>query len=261
MKNRILGAATAAVFIPQVLSADTAVLRSGEDWSRDLTFYFYLPTSTEGTSTVAGNSVPVDLDLSDALDLLDFAISGRFEAWRGDFGFVADANYLSLEASGSGPFGAVTADVDVEQYWLGLLGAYRAAKGRRANGSRYSVDLQAGVRYNNLKQTVDLDGPGPGLSIGGTETWWEPVIGARYVTELNERWSTAFAVDAGGFGVNGSDLQWSATWGFNYALQNAGSIKLGIRYYSIDFSTTRSDGEFGYDVEQFGPFFGYTFEF
>ena len=34
--------------------------------------------------------------------------------------------------------------------------------------------------------------------LGGTETWWEPVIGARGTSELSERWSAALMADFGG---------------------------------------------------------------
>ncbi|WP_147235131.1 hypothetical protein [Ruegeria sp. A3M17] len=158
--------------------------------------------------------------------------------------------------------GNATADVDVTQYWIGLLGAYRVLGGTDAAGRKRSFDLSAGVRYNSLKQTVAISGgPGPGANLGGTEAWWEPVIGARYAWQINDRWTGGASIDAGGFGVNGDDLQWSATLGADYSLGDRGSIKLGLRYYSIDYSTTRSDGEFAYDVDQFGPFIGYTLSF
>ena len=71
----------------------------------------------------------------------------------------------------------------------------------------------------------------------------------------------AVLADAGGFGVNDSDLQWSTTLSFDYSFDGAGSLKLGVRYYSIDFSTNRPGGEFAYDASQVGPFIGYSYRF
>ena len=244
-------------------TAEPAALQFSNDWKHDLTAYAFLPFSSEGTSVVAGQSVPIDLDLSDALDLLDFAVSGRYEGWKGDFGLVVDLNYLSLSADSSlpGPAGG-SASVDIEQYWVGLLGAYRVASGKiGGTNRRYSIDVQGGARYNHLKQEANISGPGPGMKLGGTANWWEPVIGVRAIWEINDRWTGAVLADAGGFGVNDSELQWSATLGFDYQINESSSLKLGVRYYSIDYAGSLSDGDFEYDVTQVGPFIGYSYSF
>lgn len=255
-----LAYAFAASVAAGAVSAEPAALEASNDWQQDLTFYLFTPTDTSGTSTVAGAEADVDLSLSDVLDVLDFGASLRYEAWRGDFGLIVDGNYVGISQDFEvGPNGRV--DIEVEQYWLGFLGAYRVASGTLGNGGRFSADVQAGIRYNSLQQEVDLDGPGPGVTLGGTETWWEPVIGARYIWEINERWTGGVLVDAGGFGVNDNDLAWSGTIGADYALSDRSALKIGWRYYSIDFETERPDGTFAYDVTQTGPFFGYTFRF
>ncbi len=256
--------AICAIVLPNHVRADTAVLNHSEDWKSDLTVYGFIPFTTSGTSTIAGQTADIDLDLGDVLDILDFGISGRFETWRGDFGFIIDANYLSLGADDSATIGPVNLDleVDVEQYWVGLLGSYRVASGTNSVGRAYSFDVSAGARYNSLKQTFDASGgPGPGISLGGTETWWEPVVGARYVWGINDKWTGAAIFDAGGFGVNGSELQMSASLGASYKINDAGAIKVGVRYYSLDYSTIRADGEFAFDAYEIGPFVGYTFSF
>ncbi|WP_299351970.1 hypothetical protein [uncultured Shimia sp.] len=241
--------------------AEQAAFTYSDDWQFDLTAYAFLPGSLSGSSTIAGQTVPLDLGLSDALDLLDFTFAGRFEAWKGDWGFIADVNYLALEINAQ-PAPPITADVNVEQAWLGLLGAYRVASGSNSRGNTYSIDLQGGARYNSLKQTVAITGgPGTGAALGGTETWWEPVIGARALWQINALWNGFAAADAGGFGAGGNDLAWSATLGLGYEVGKHGTLKFGLRYYSIDYSTVRSDGVFAYKVQQIGPFVGYTYTF
>lgn len=246
--------------------AEPAALRAKTGWSTDLTLYLFSPISTRGTSTVAGASAPIDMNLRDALEVLDFTLSGRMEAWNGDFALIAEANYLGISdeqtSTASGPVGAgVSASVDVTQKWLGLLAGYRVASGKMASGRVYSVDVQGGARYNSLKQQVSIRGPGPGRTFGGTETWWEPVVGVRAVWEMPNSWTGGFMADAGGFGAGGNDLAWSATLAFDYSFNDTTSLKLGWRYYSMDFSTTRADGTFAYDVRQNGPLFGVTFSF
>ncbi|WP_282154177.1 hypothetical protein [Ruegeria atlantica] len=101
-----------------------------------------------------------DLDLGDLLGMLYFAATGRYEAWNGDFGVIVDANYVGIEQ---------------ETYMLGPLGA----------------DLQGGVRYNSIRQEIDVATPGPGnpLVLGGDQNWIEPVIGARGMWRLNKQWT------------------------------------------------------------------------
>ncbi|WP_068113443.1 hypothetical protein [Tropicimonas marinistellae] len=269
MTTRFASAACAIALIAWAgtASAEPFALTGHDDsqWRFVFTPYAFIPAGTHGTSTVDGSSVDLDLGLEDALDALNLALSGRFEAWRGDWGLLFDGNYVSLGGEDSaglpGPGGgSLDVEVDIEQYWLTFLGAYRAVNTTYGDaGRRFALDLQGGLRYNSLKQEVDIDTPGPSTKLGGTETWWEPVIGARGVWELNDNWAAAIVADFGGFGVGGDDLQVIATAGFDWRperWQNT-SIKFGYRYYSLDYET--DGGDFAYDVTQHGPYLGVTF--
>lgn len=237
------------------------------NWRYSITGYAFLPASTEGPTTIAGATVELDLDLGDALDLLDGALAGRFEAWKGDFGLIVDLNYVDLGLDQGitlpiPPSPAALVTVEINQFWLGLLGSYRVAHGTYGDGGqRFSFDLQGGIRYNELKQEVSFTTPAPIPVLGGTESWWEPVIGGRAMWELNNRWSAAVAVDFGGFGAGGNDLQVGVNAGFRLTTGKQGALRFGYRYYSMDFSTIRPDGLFAYDVEQHGPYIGYTWTF
>jgi hypothetical protein len=243
-----------------------------DEWRFSVSTYVFAPVSTTGTSTIAGGEVDLDFDLADILDFLNLAIAGRGEAWKGDLGFILDASYVDLGMGGDiglpDPVGGTASvDVSIEQAWVSLMGAYRVAHGPYdASGRRYSFDLQAGARYNSLKQKVDASidiGPGPGVQtkLGGTETWWEPVIGARGTIELSERWTAALMADFGGFGVGGDDLQWRVLGVMGYRPWENTSLKFGWQFYGIDFSTNRSDGKFAYDVVQTGPYLALTYQF
>ncbi len=246
---------------------------SDDEWRFSVTPYFFAPVSTTGTSTIAGASVDLDLNLKDVLKALDFAISGRAEAWKGDFGLIIDTYYVNIGGDESiglpGGGGTVSVDVDVRQFWFDLLGAYRVAHGAYdETGRRYSIDLQAGVRYSRLRQKVDADvsndiGPGDGFqtSLGGTESWFEPVVGVRGALQLSDRWTIGARADFGGFGVNGDDLQWKVIAGFDYRAWEHTSVRLGWMFYGIDYSTNRSDGKFAYDIFQHGPYMALSYRF
>lgn len=231
-----------------------------DGWRKTLGLYLFAPLRASGTSTIAGSSVDFDMDLGDILELLDFALSGRFEAWNGDMGVIFDANYVGLEADGALPGPAATPfNVQIRQKWLGLYGAYRIADATYgANNQRYTIDLQGGVRYNNLKQELTL---GAAPTLGGDESWWEPVVGARGMWRINPKWTTIASLELGGFGAGGNDLQLGANIGFDYQPWKNTALTFGYRYYKMDFSTTQSTGTFAYDTDQHGPYIGVKFFF
>jgi hypothetical protein len=232
------------------------------EWRHTLALYAFLPARTSGTSTIAGTTVPLDLDLSDAINLLDFAAAGRYEAWRGDWGFILDANYIGLEADGALPTpGGATFKADIRQKWLGLLAAYKIVDAVGDSGQRYAFDLQLGARYNSLRQEVTISAPASLPTLGGDEGWWEPVIGARGTWVLNDQWTAIASVDLGGFGAGGNDLQVGANVGVDWRPWEKTSLFFGWRYYSMDYRTTLSTGPFAYDVSQHGPVLGVKFRF
>jgi hypothetical protein len=170
--------------------ADPLALSSFKDseWRVDFSPYVFFPVSVDGDSTVSGQTISLDLDASDILDLLDFALAGRLEAWKGDFGLILDGYYVNLDAGGTvgtpGPLPInVSIDADIRQFYLDALGSYRVInQPYNADGDMWSLDLMGGLRYNYLRQVVDLTvsgGPGGGegphrwavASIGSTR-WW-----------------------------------------------------------------------------------------
>ncbi|TCL01378.1 hypothetical protein BXY66_2693 [Shimia isoporae] len=256
----------ATLFIA-LLSATSAfgqslTLEDDSGWRHGFSIGLFGAVRTRGEVTVAGNPADLDLSLRDALKHLDFTATGRYEAWNGNFGLIAEGHYIGLSESSTislGPFGGTTVSVDSVQSWLSLLGAYRVSQGTTNAGQPYAFDLQAGARYNRLKQTLSTTGLLG--TVGGTEYWWAPVVAARYAWGINDKWSGSVLVDASGFGVNGNDLSWSGTIGFTRKFNERSSLFLGWRHVDFKYSTTRVDGAFGANMWSTGPLIAYTHTF
>ncbi len=234
-------------------------------WRHGASIYLFAPLRTTGTSTVAGRPADLDMDLGDVLEVLNFAAAGRYEAWNGDFGIIVDANYVGIEQDATlpGPLGAGV-NVDVRQKWFGLLGSYRVADGAYGPGNRrYTIDVQGGLRYNSIRQEITIATPAPGVApvLGGDQSWIEPVIGARGMWRLNEKWTGIASVELGGFSAGGNDLQIGVNAGFDYQPWEKTALTFGYRYFSVDYSDTLSSGTFAYDVDQHGPYIGIKFFF
>ncbi|WP_372572617.1 outer membrane protein [Ruegeria jejuensis] len=259
--------ATSLLTLPLIASAQSLPAPDQDEtgWRHGVAFYLFTPLRTTGTSTVAGQSADLDLDLGDVLDVLDFAAAGRYEAWRGDFGIILDANYVGIEQDTTlpGPLGAGV-NVDVRQKWFGLLAAYRVADAvYGVKNLRYAVDIQGGLRYNSIRQEIDITTPGPGNPpvLGGDQDWIEPVLGVRGMWRLNPKWTGIASLELGGFGAGGNDLQIGANVGFDYQPWEKTALTFGYRYFSIDYSDTLNSGDFAYDVDQHGPYFGLKYFF
>lgn len=258
------GAAAAMVGLALATGAAAAEEpAAADDWAFEAGLYLWAPVSVEGTSTLGPVSAPVDLDLSDVLDLLEFVGSGRIEAWRGRFGFALEGYYVDLGSEVSRPLTDI--DVDIQQGIIDLTAGYRfgaadfSANGGSIGRDQVAFDLLAGGRYNYLKQKIKIT---PGPNPGGSESWIEPLIGGRVVYGLSEDWALIGRADASGFSVgDGSDLTWNL-WGMaDYHPWEKWSLRFGYRYYSIDYETGSGLDTFGYDVEQHGPVIAGSYRF
>ena len=265
-----VAASCTVMALPGIAQAESLAIagEEGGGWRYSITPYLFLPFSTEGTAAVeAGDPVSFQLDLGEVLDLLQGAASLRAEAWNGDFGLIGEVYYVNIadDASidGGGPLGgSVDVDVDVKQTYWNFLAAYRFADGVNSAGHHYAFDVSGGLRWNSLTQDIDLDFSGvplPDQSLGGTEQWWEPVVGIRGAVQVAEDWTLGARAEFAGFGVNGDDLQYTVLVGADWKAWERTSLKFGYQWYGIDFST--DDGDFAYDVDQNGLYLGLTLRY
>ena len=122
--------------------------------------------------------------------------------------------------------------------------------------------VMAGGRYHYLKQEgSNLPKPGGGtLSVGGSEDWLEPVLGAQLLAPFGQKWAATARGDIGGFGVaDASDITWSAMAGVGYEFAKNWMAKLGYRYYYIDYSTGSGLNTFGLEGSMQGPWIGISY--
>ncbi|WP_420338432.1 outer membrane protein [Roseibium sp.] len=244
-------------------------------WTFELGAYGFVPISIDGTSTVEGGAVDLDLGPDEIFDLLQFAISGRGEAWRkrdandgSAFGFVLDAQYVNLGLSnqGIGPASNGTVKADIRQGIIDAAVGYRFPS--IATGSnphqRIEFDVTAGARYNYIRQKIKVI---PGLpapftqDLGEDKHWVSPLVGARANFVFNDRWNMVVRGDISGFGVSGENLSWSLSGIAGYKFTEKATFRFGYRVYDIDYSDGEGANEFGYDITQHGPFLGLSYKF
>ena len=222
-----------------------------------LTPYAWLPATIDVDSTVAGTTVPIDMDLGDVFDHFDvFAFSMRGEYWWGQWGIVADGMWTDLDGKGEElpiPF-IDKATVDIDEGILDVLAAYRFQIFEKG-----SIRIMAGGRYHYLKQEITVTPViGSDIKLGTSKDWMEILLGAQYLQPFAEHWALTARGDASGFGIgSGSDITCSALAGIGYKINPDWSTEVGYRYYYIDYSADQDD--FGLEGNMHGPWLGVTY--
>ena len=96
----------------------------------------------------------------------------------------------------------------------------------------------------------------PNRDFGGSKTWVDPIVGARFQTAIAGPVFARLGGDIGGFGVS-SDFTWQVYGVLGVNVARNFSIGFGYRALGTDYSS----GGFKYDVTSYGPTIGSEFRF
>lgn len=240
------------------LAGTTPVQAAGEGWQFELTPYVFGP-SFKGELGVHGVTADVDFPVSDALQHLDRGLMGMFEARKGAWGFGFDFIYARLKSEkanswqGPGGIGSGTGDLEVSA----TSQIYQFSANHRLWDASTKLDVVGGLRYTRLENSVNLVTttggllPGNSTSLSDTKSWWDPVIGARFVAPVADKWSFLGYADVGGFGV-GSDITYQLIAGAERQFSKTFSAKVGYRYLYQDYE----NNGFVWKIGAHGPYLG-----
>ena len=210
----------------------------------------------EGTAGIFGLPPQhIDLSFSDVLENLDMAFMGLGEARRGPVSIGMDIVYAKLGTTVDTPFGIAADHIDVTAKTF--MGTAYAGYSLFDNGSA-RFDAIAGARVWSVNTNFDFDGGFlGGRSADDGDTWVDPLIGAKFRTNLgaSDFYFSGWGM-IGGFGVS-SDVMWDVMGGIGYDFNESFSLFGGYRATGVDYS---KDG-FVYDVTQQGPVLGGVFRF
>jgi hypothetical protein len=236
MKN-VLGALTLTLG----LACAGPVAAQTNGWTCDVTLYG-LAVGMSGDAMVRGIPADVDVGFDDIWDNLEFAAMGRVRVGHGPWALTTDVIYMNLGASQN------NVSVDFEQWVVEPTLSYRLCQ---------NFEVLAGARYNQLD--IEINDPF-GINPSGTQSWWDPIVGANVSLPLSEKFCFNMRGDIGGFDV-GSDLTWQAFPSVGWQISKAWSLNAGYRWVYIDYSSGSGANEFQYDVLSQGPQLGVTFRF
>lgn len=207
-----------------VLSAGAA---SAQDWQYKATLYGWIPAMTTTVDTRFG-PIEVNQSQSDVLSALDMAFMGTFAAQNGKYGFVADLLYADLSGNSTTPgplFDSANLGVT-----LTALSGY--ALYRLADDPQLQFDAGVGFRSFDVSVAATVSGG----SLGNQEqsmgnSWTDPLIAARLMVPLDEKWFVNGFADFGGTGSDDQTYQIYAGLGYNFS--EAWSGQIGYRNMSL----------------------------
>jgi len=199
-------------------------------WEFSVSPYFFL-ASLDGSVGVVGQRAEVNASFRDLFRNLDFAVMGQFEARKGNWSILADGMYMSLSGKRVTPSPLFSdMDVEVKETILEPSVAYRVVN--REGGT---VDVLAGVRFWRVKSHLTFE-PRilPLVDVEGTESWADPIVGARGTARLSPRVFLLGRFDVGGFGT-GSDFTGQVFGGAGFQVKPRVALIGGYRYLRVDY--------------------------
>jgi len=199
--------------------------------------------------------VPANVTFSQVFDELNIGLMSNLDVRRKHIGLFTDLIFISLSSDQKTtpvpPYIGFTSNakeliVDPEIYV------------RMVDKDRGSIDATAGGRFWHLNNSLDLFPPNGGttVTVGQTQGWADPVLGARFRLKLNKGFFADVTGDAGGFGI-GSQLTYQMYGGLGKEFKEKYSLLLGYRYLYVDYS----NGGFLYNVHMSGLQAGFNIHF
>ncbi len=255
LKKLLLGSAVLSSMLfaggdiaPVEEMVETAVEET-KTWEFNLAPFYLWAMGMDGQATIGENISQIDVDFDQITDKLEAVFIVHFEGMHeSNFGFLTDINYVSLGGSQSLP-NTATLDVNMDMTIAELSGFYRIQNEEDA------FDLIAGVRYVNIDMGLKINSI---TALNPQIDWTDPLIGARWIRDINEEWSLLVRGDIGGFGVS-SDFTWQALALAEWKPYEHTSFIAGYRVLDIDYEEGSGAQYFQYDVRSQGPLVGINF--
>jgi opacity protein-like surface antigen len=232
------------------LSALPAVAQESQ-WTYDLSFNLWLSDTAVSTDTPFGK-VDAELSFSDALQDLDFAFMGTFQARNGPWSVLTDLLYFNLTADAPTPLGTLYSEVSTGSKITVLSGylAYRVHE-----EPTFAVDLGVGLRgfWTDLDTTL-VGASAATETFSQTKNWVDPIVAARIRMAFSDDWFGTLMLDAGG---TGDSSTWQALATVGYRLNDSWTLQGGYRYLQAEWDTDNGQSS----LEFSGPILGVAYRF
>ena len=241
--------AAALCFLPVAGGASAQDAKTSSDWGFQVTPYLWLAGMGGTITTASGRSASFSQSFSDIFNNLNAGVmllgEARYQRWH----LLADFDYVKLttDASRSGPI-LGQPSVETKEFLGTLDGGYRIV-----DSDAFKLDGLVGVRVISIANTLSFSAIPQSSS--SSQTWADPLIGARAILPIGSGFFANAYGDVGG-GPDG-DLTWQLYGGLGYDFNQTVSAYVGYRYLSINHDVNNLT----FDISQQGPLLGVGIRF
>jgi len=231
---------------------------SPSDWHVDWIPLYLWFSGLDGDVGAAGTVVPANVSFADVFKQLNIGVMTALDVRRKRIGLFTDLIFMSLSSDQmTTPVGPIPTYIGFKANVKELI-VDPEAYARVIDGDRGFIDVFAGGRFWKLNNSLNLFPPNNGteVTVGQTQNWVDPVLGARFRLNLNKGLFLNLKGDAGGFGV-GSQLTYQIYAGAGKEFKKRYAAFLGYRYLYVDYSS----GGFLYRVHMSGLVTGFNIRF
>ena len=211
---------TVIAFLLLVGSSAMAEAPLGDDRKNGLGLYLWA-TGIDGTFTVMGAEVPVDVSFDELFDQVNMAGSIHYERAARPWGLFADATYIDMGAEFTEP----NSQLPGAQEMTFVLAEAGAVRRWGPGGNKTYFDLLLGLRYWDLEQSITIGG-NPALDAG--EDWVDGMVGGRILVPLGKKWWFTGRLDVA---AGGSDITWNTTLLFDWQVS---PLISGAELFALD---------------------------
>jgi len=248
---KILNRLTALALLVVIFGATSVMADGNADWNRSVAFYLWL-ADTELDAKKDGESVGGGtIKFEDLVDKTEFgyAILAEIGPAEGRWSVFADLAYFEL-ADRVGLDG-LDIKVDVEATMLDLAGVYSPAS---TDGN---FGLYAGIRYLSIDSGLRIGFPEGGKEkIAIDDSYVDALIGARFRTDLTEKWSLKIRGDAS-TGDTEYTYQVEGLVGYRFGKAENKQLLLGYRYRDTEIE----EGGVTQEIVTEGPIAAFRYDF
>ncbi len=228
------------------------------DWHVDWVPFYLWFSGLNGNVGAGGVVAPVHASFADVIQNLNIGWMTDLDVRRKRIGLFTDLIFMSLSSDQkTTPIGPIPTYVGFNANAKELI-VDPEAYVRLVDNDRGSIDAIGGGRFWHLNNSLDLYPPNNGstVTVGQTQGWVDPVLGARFRLNANKGIFFNMKGDAGGFGV-GSQLTYQIYAGVGKEFKQRYAALLGYRYLYVDYKS----GGFVYDVHMSGLLAGFKINF
>lgn len=271
-------------------------------WQFDFEPYLFLPLDVQGDiffgrgrnllfpnrpGVILGNggiNLNVNARLSDVTARLTniFGVSGRLQAWNGNFGIVSEGLYVNSGFRGSSDGGSLTFrdrfqvpipgfQIDTQNTISSFaLGAsYRSLPAplrtiaNPADPNQYypaiSFEGVVGFRYLSVFQSVEFE-RGPSFEFSGSEI--NPMLGGTVKLLLSDKFTFFFRGDTSNLGGGNLKQYYNLYAGVDWKFSSSFALRLAYRFNQIEFvKQGRFEGDNGLNLRSQGVQLGLSWQF